>query len=230
MEDDGAFDAKAEIEALKRQVGVLEDVNAIRTLQFAYGYYLDKCLYEEVVDLYADDGEVRFGGGIYRGKPGLRRLYLDLFRKNFTGGINGPVYGFLLDHQQSQDIIDVAPDRDSAKARFRCFMQAGTHVSKAVLDKPGQLQQWWEGGIYENEYVRRDGIWKIKVLDYNLVFHATFEQGWAHWERRDFNARTTYPENPIGPDELIPGRASWPDTPVVPFHYPHPVTGAPWKA
>jgi hypothetical protein len=41
----------------------------------------------------------------------------------------------------------------------------------------------------------------------------------------------TYPEDPIGPDELItdPKPVLWPDTDVVPFHYPHPVTGRWWK-
>lgn len=34
----------------------------------------------------------------------------------------------------------------------------------------------------------------------------------------------TYPEDPLGPDELIEQQMLWPDTRVVPFHYPHPVT------
>ena len=36
----------------------------------------------------------------------------------------------------------------------------------------------------------------------------------------------TYPANPTGPDELEkPTPPLWPDTDVLPFHYPHPVTG-----
>jgi hypothetical protein len=113
------------IEELEHRAGVLEDVHAIRRLQHAYGYYLDKCLYDEVVDLFSDAGEVSFLGGIFRGKAGLRRLYCERFRARFTGGHNGPVYGLLLDHPQLQDIIDVAPDRKTAKGRFRYIMQAG---------------------------------------------------------------------------------------------------------
>jgi hypothetical protein len=56
-----------QVEQLANQVGVLEDVNAIRKLQHAYGYYLDKCIYEEVVDLFADVSEVHFNGGIFIG-------------------------------------------------------------------------------------------------------------------------------------------------------------------
>jgi hypothetical protein len=95
---------------------------------------------------------------------------------------------------------------------------------------PEGLQQWWEAGVYENTYVNDRGIWKIKVLDYNLTFHGTYEKGWAYWDRPDMAPATmTYPEDPIGPDELIDAPKSWPHTSVVPFHYPHPVTGKPWK-
>jgi len=234
------------VEQLTHKVGILEDTHAIRRLQHAYGYYIDKCLYNETVDLFADDGEVRFMGGRFKGKEGVKRLYIGRFQKNFTKGKNGPVYGFLLDHPQLQDIIDVAPDRKTAKARARSFMQAGSHESRrareAQLDKVAQEamaaaggelpRQWWEGGIYENEYVNEGGIWKFKVLNYRPVWHGTVEKGWAYTPPeyvKFFSA--TYPQDPGGPDELItnPPPVLWPDTDVVPFHYPHPVTGKWWK-
>jgi SnoaL-like domain len=34
-----------------------------------------------------------------------------------------------------------------------------------------------EGALYENEYVKEDGKWKIKVLRYRPQWHATFEKG-----------------------------------------------------
>ena len=219
---------EAAIAKLTRQVGVLEDIHAIRRLQHLYGYFIDKCLYDETVDLFDEDGEVRFMGGIFKGKTGVRRLYVGRFRKNFTNDFNGPVRGFLLDHPQLQDVIDVAPDRKTAKARARSLMQAGRHESET---ESGQLpRQWWEGGIYENEYVNHDGVWKIKVLDYNPLWHGTFEKGWAHTPPNFVPFFTkTYPEDPLGPDLLAtePHRVLWPETAVVPFHCPHPVTGKP---
>src|SRR6185503_11621389 len=50
------------IEQLEHRAGVLEDIHAIRRVQHAYGYYLDKCLYDEVVDLFSETGEVSFMG------------------------------------------------------------------------------------------------------------------------------------------------------------------------
>jgi hypothetical protein len=225
--DDRLSAMEKQMQEMAGELGKLKDAQAIRHLQHAYGYYMDKCLYDQVVDLFTDDGEVRFQGGIYRGRAGQRRLYCDLFRKTFANGANGPVYGLLLDHLQLQDIIDVADDRRSAKARVRCFMQAGSHDERKE-SSPGIPRQWWEGGIYENTYAKGDdGIWRIRILSYHVAYQGNYEDGWAHWKRvvRAEGART-YPDDPSGPDELVSGAlAAWPDTPIVPFHYPHPVTG-----
>ncbi len=225
-----------QLERLANQLGIAEDTNAIRKLQHAYGYYLDKCIYEEVVDLFADGGEVHFNGGIFIGKEkGVRRLYIDTFSEGFTGKKNGPVFGFLLDHLQLQDIVDVAPDRKTAKGRFRTLMQAGSSIyskSGEAAVKQGQTPtQWWEGGIYENEYVRENGVWKIKVLNYNPLWHADYAKGWSYTKPNYVPAFSkTYPEDPRGPDKLMDKRVLWPETDVIPFHYVHPVTGEPWKA
>ena len=133
-------------------------------------------------------------------------------------------YGWLLDHPQLQMIIDVAPDRRTAAVRGRSFMQAGTHETAA-----GQQRQWWEGGIYENRYVREDGVWKLLRLGYFPFWHGSFQDGWGKTPI-DFipMADTLYPEDPLGPDELIdPQPRLWPATDIVPFHFDHPVTGKP---
>ena len=126
------------------------------------------------VDLFADDGEVWFLGGIYKGKAGVRRLYIERFQTKFTDGHNGPRYGWLLDHPQLQMVIDVAPDRKTAQVRGRSTMQAGLHETAK-----GDQRAWWEGGIYENDYVREDGVWKIKALRYFPFWHGSFAEGWA---------------------------------------------------
>lgn len=223
---DELSELRRQVQELSTQVGALQDVHAVRRLQHAYGYYMDKCLYDDVVDLFSDSGEVHFMNGLFSGKAGVRRLYCDRFRRNFTGGRNGPLYGFLLDHLQLQDIVDVAPDRASARGRFRALMQAGTHESKP--DKPPMLpQQWWEGGVYENVYVCEGGTWKIKVLNYHCLYHGLYEKGWAYTPAEVTPPFTRlFPEDPNGPDALIePMPALWPETAIVPFHYPHPVTG-----
>src|SRR4029079_4367440 len=110
-------DLEARLAAVEHRGGELEDSNAIRRLHWAYGYYIDFNRAEDVVQLFARDGAVVFLSGEYLGHEGVRRLYGTWFQNYFTQGVNGPVDGFLLDHFQLQDIITVAPDRQSAKRR-----------------------------------------------------------------------------------------------------------------
>jgi len=212
---------RRQVEELSHRNGVLEDIQAIRTLQFKYGYYMDKWLMVEIVDLFADDCLIYFLNGIFKGKEGARRMY------GAGMGVNGPTNGVLTEHLHVQDIVDVAPDRRTAKGRFRCFLMGGVHESRKV---PTPIpNQFWEGGVYENIYARENGVWKFKVFNYNLVWQAEYDKGWAHSSGKLLMVSPylkTYPEDPRGPDELKPeGMKFWPDIFVIPFHYPHPVTG-----
>jgi len=219
---------EARIEQLTWQLGVSEDRHAVRSLHFMYGYYLDMCLYDEVCKLFAADGAVVFLNGLYKGPAGIRRLYCDWFRQTFTKGRNGPVFGFLLDHLMLQEVVNVSPDRKHARMRVRALNMIGYHDRKPepITHMP---QQFWGGGIYENEYVKEDGVWKIRLLNYVGRWQAPYEQGWAHSSPHLEPFRTTWPDNPIGPDELLAEMPpAWPETAVIPFHYAHPVTGEPW--
>ena len=175
---------------------------------------------------------MQFLGGRYKTKEGVLRLYTGRFGKSFVGGRNGPVHGFLLDHPQMQGIIDVdyntSDGRPRAHARFRSLMQAGVHISQAARHPRG-FTQWFEGGVYENEYIKEaDGQWRILHLRYFPFWHGDVEHGWGYKVAGfvPFPTRT-YPEDPQGPDEVFAEdqRMLWPDCRVIPFHYPHPVTG-----
>src|SRR3989440_8291418 len=75
MSDIAALTAR--IERLEHDLAVQQDIHQIRRIQYTYGYFIDKSQYNEVVDLFADDAEVWFLGGIYQGKAGVRRLYIE---------------------------------------------------------------------------------------------------------------------------------------------------------
>ncbi len=162
-----------ELAGLRHQLAIHEDVQTIRTLQFAYGYFMDKCMFDEIVDLFADDAELHFMGGVFRGKAGARRLY------GGASGLRGPADGMLFEHIIAQDIVHVADDRRTAEGRFRTFMQGGVHRSK--LDAPPSIpKQFLEAGIYENRYVREDGVWKFSLFNYRVVYQCDFGEGWAN--------------------------------------------------
>jgi hypothetical protein len=214
-----------QIEQLRQELGVQEDTHAVRTLQFKYGYYMDMCLFGEIVELFADDCEVNFMGGVFKGKEGARRMY------GGASGMNGPADGLLFSHIIAQDIVSVAPDRKTAKARFRTFMQGGVHRSRT--ERPPSIpDQFWECGVYENEYVKDRGVWKFKVFNYRVVWQANYEDGWANSPETPLmvsNHQKTYPENPRGPDEVRAAPPRWPKAVIQPFHYPNPVTGKFWQ-
>lgn len=207
---------------LASELGRLKDVEAIRRVQYSYGYFMDKWLFPEIVDLFAEDAEMRFLNGIFRGRAGAERLY------GYAGpGIRGPRDGLLFEHFFHSDVIDVAPDRSRAQARFHCFLFIGVH--KSVQDQyPDWPPQFWESGVYEHEYVRRDGRWLFKNFDYQITFQANYEEGWANAPDEPLMVRPfpgTYPEYPTGPDELRDMPQQWPRATFKPFHYRHPVTG-----
>src|SRR4029077_20966655 len=129
------------IAALEQRLAIQEDIEQIRTLQFAYNYYNSGRLYKQVLDLvseHADTIEIA-GRGVFKGKAG--------FAKNFSPDPDGTVrdrgvaFGFVLHQLAGMEVITVASDRQSAKARVRVL----TTVYDGFPDtKPGV-----NGGDYE---------------------------------------------------------------------------------
>jgi hypothetical protein len=154
-----------EIDRLSAEVDRLEATRAIRTLQRAYGYFVDRALWQEAADLFADDGTIELGAdGVYVGK-GRIHDYL----KRLGGGREGLRYGQLNEHMMLQPVVDVAPDGRSAKARWRDWMMLGQYQERAE----------WGDGIMENSYIRDGGVWKIASVHLFTNFVVPYEAGWA---------------------------------------------------
>ena len=83
----------ARIDKLEHELAIQQDIHQIRRIQYTYGYFIDKSQYNEVVDLFADDGDVWFMGGIYKGKAGVRRLYVEYFQQRSPRAITARATG-----------------------------------------------------------------------------------------------------------------------------------------
>src|SRR5262249_45079354 len=46
----------ARVEKLEHELAIQQDIHQIRRVQYTYGFFIDKSMYEEVVDLFSDDG------------------------------------------------------------------------------------------------------------------------------------------------------------------------------
>ena len=201
----------ARIDALAAQVDRLEDTRAIKKLQRAFGYYMDRGLWDEAADLFADTGTVEIGqDGVYVGKARIRD-----YLQRLGGGQPGLAYGQLNEWMQLQPVVNVAPDGAHATARWRDLGMLGHFKHDAA----------WRDGIYENGYVREDGVWKIRTLHLFVNFIAPFEGGWARLKPGDGD-RPSEAAKAMPPDRPPTTRtATFPNAGVVPFSYPNPVTG-----
>jgi len=204
---------KARVDQLSNQLGILEDESAVRGLHQTYESLLHGGGYEDVVDLFAEDGEVIFNGGVFKGKSGgVRRLYCERFKSGLTGRRIEPPPDFQIGDGPQQDRVEVETDRRSAKARFAYSMQVGTPmISDSQLVKMARLHgegilKWWEGGTCELCCVKdmKEGAWKIKRLEYRASSRAYYRPGLSHARPISVPAfSTAYPEDPAGPDTLI---------------------------
>ncbi|HUN26882.1 MAG TPA: nuclear transport factor 2 family protein [Steroidobacteraceae bacterium] len=192
---------------LAHRAELLSDAQQIENLQRIYGYYLDRADWDQVADLFAEDGTIELAQrGVYVGKARIRE-FLGLL------GHHGLVYGWLNDHIQLQPIVDVSADGLHARSRSR------------ELDMTGVYQTWgkWSEGTYENTYVKRNGVWKIASLHYYPTFITDYDKGWAKdAEPAPAASEALPPDRP--PSEVY---QIYPKAFVPPFHYRNPATGEP---
>ena len=148
------------IDALEARARKAEDYVAIANLQAAYGYYVDKGLWDKAADLFAQDGTLEIAGrGVYVGQDRVREYLHHL-----------PPYGegTIYNHMQLQPVIHIDSEAGTAKGRWRTLMMVG------FLGKEGR----WGEATYENAYVREGGKWRIASLHGIINFYAEYDEGW----------------------------------------------------
>ena len=207
----GLDGAAAQLAVLEHRKTLVEDANAIKRLQRAYGYYLDEALWDELVDLFVEDGTIEIGlDGVYAGRARIREYLYAL-----GGGRASLPEGALSEHMQLMPVVTVAPDGRSARGRWRAILMIG---------ELGGGQAIWGEGPYENEYVKEDGVWKLKSVHWYQSMVVPYEGGWQ--VNPDVNGGKWVS------DALPPDRPptveyeTWPGTYLPPFHFPNPVLGA----
>ncbi len=193
------------IASINAEAGRIEDYNQLRNLQQMYGFYYDEALWDQVVDLFADDATLEVGAnGIYTGRDSIRRYFMGL-----TAGKQGLVQGQLNNQGQLSPVITLAADGQSAQARWRVLIQDGVFNQQAN----------WGAGVYENSYIKQNGVWKIQRLQLHLRFYAPYEGGWTHTTAA-LNAR--YGKSTARADRASGRYETWPTRQIAPMHYGKP--------
>ena len=201
----------AEVAALTLRVQKLEGARAVKKLQRAFGFYVDRGLWDDAADLFTANGTIEIGvDGVYVGKARIRD-----YLKALHGGQDGLIYGQLNEWVTLQPVVDVAADGRSAKARWRDLGMLGQYKKHAE----------WRDGIYENDYVKEDGVWKIKSLHLFVNFVTPIEKGWARQKLGDSVVQSEASKK-LPPDRPSSVRyKTFPEGQLPAFHGANPVTG-----
>ncbi len=217
----GAGSLEARMEALEKRLQHLEDIQAINRLQYAYNYYVEHMMKQEIIDCFADSPDVLLDWleGKWKGKAGVRK-YFDVNQV--------PPVGFRHQLMPTAGLITVAPDGKTAKGRWYAF-------GGIMMGDPSQgnkpPSRSFINGIYEIGYIKEGGIWKILSINWIIPYGVRISEGWI------------MPEDIAGPmlkGTSAPGAPKIvPDVPmdkndlryvtgyIFPFHFTHPVTGKP---
>jgi hypothetical protein len=140
---DGSTATLADIE---RRIAALNDEDKVRNLQHAYGYYVDRRMWDDVMDLFAKDGVVEIVGvGTFKGAADIRKAMERMGPAGLTEGV-------LNDHPIFDTLVRVQPGRNEAFSRGLELGQIGAGVGG---------RQGWEFTVFRNRFVKEGGIWKV---------------------------------------------------------------------
>jgi hypothetical protein len=209
-----AKEMEARIKMLENQVRTLQDIEDIKNLQKAYGFYLEHWMAEEIVDLFSDspDAILKLVIGSFVGKESISRYFRNKpdFRKNPE---------FMHQLMQLSGVVNVDAAGRTATGRWYGF---GAHA----VPRGKGVRQFFLSGIYEARYIKEDGKWKFLELSFNPIYSAPPATGWVKPERvaavTDELAATSdlKPDRPRGDF-----RPMYPSGYIAPISFKHPVTG-----
>ena len=195
---------------LEERIAIMNDESLVRNLQAAYGYYVNRRMWTDVTDLFANDGVYEFGGnGIYEGRAGVRRAHERM-------GPEGLSWGILNDRLQFDTVVSLMPGRQHAQVRG---------IEMAMIGDVENEEAFWEVSVFRNLFVKVDGLWQVQEMRVFPVFRADYFQGWG--KSRIMQSLTWV----LAPDKPLPRADRGEQDRLIPdFVSRHPVTGVAVKA
>lgn len=206
------------LRALEDEVDRLRAIEAVRRNVYIYTYLMDFALYDDVLDMVADDAESAEVGrrGVYVGKESMRTLWKDVLGR-FYGGDRSRLHpGYLLYHHALSGVIDISEDRRTARTRFK------------YIGQTAEVGRGWVASQYGTYYLDwkrddEDRWWLTKLF---LPYLANSSTG-------DLVDGFNYgggPDAEFPPDRPTTFHRPYPDVATPPWTFPHPTTGRPITA
>ena len=131
----------------------LLDLEAIRDLRIKYSHYFDAGEVDRLVDLFTDDAVCEFGedyGGDWVGRETIRQNYVRYHEDE-------PAFRFL--HATTNHLVEL---RGADRATGRAYLL------DLVLAAEGQPLQLL--GIYDDDYVKQGGEWRIALTRIDFLW------------------------------------------------------------
>ena len=151
-----ANDMQARLAALETEVRKLSDIEAVRRLRNHYHECINDGRYDEIPFLFTADASLDFSYiGRTRGREKITKFFA------VTPDVLPFIKQFIHNH-----IIDLDGDGGTGVS----YMEART-VNKGIA--------YVVAGRYDDEYVREDGKWKFKSMNFDAYYTVPFNEGWA---------------------------------------------------
>ena len=146
---------------LAKRIDRLESIEAIKKLKHLYMNYCDLGYPPEKLGPLFSDNAVWTSRdfGHHQGRPAIEA---------FFSGISAQIV--FAAHLAMNFIIDV--DDDSGVGKWRILMPC-------TMVEEGERVSRWLLGDYDEEYVRLNGIWLFKKIDFLVNFNVPFDQSWV---------------------------------------------------
>ena len=195
-------------------LALAEAFDGAENVSNAYGYYIDQFSWRNTAALFARDGwkELSYIGTFI----GQDRVLGSLIQRYGEGG---PRAEFQAIHQKTQPYVTVVGDGTRALVRTRLMQMNSSSTGQGS----------WIGGIYENQVIKENGIWRIHGMDLDYVWLADYGPGWtgADPDSSSRFAPTAELLAAFAPDAPLRGEtfAPYPRIASMGFHFANPVSG-----
>ncbi|KAH8893462.1 hypothetical protein GQ53DRAFT_860609 [Thozetella sp. PMI_491] len=158
-------------EDLARRIAMLNDEDEVRNVQHAYGYYVDRRMWADVVDLFPT-GNASFQidkFGTFTERSGIRQG-LEKWM-----GPEGLSQGVLNDRLIFNTMVHIHP-RPMENGNQQALTRG---LEIGIVGDANNTAGAWQFNLFYNRFIKEDGIWKLKDVRISPLVVANYSTGWV---------------------------------------------------
>ena len=170
-----AAELETRVQQLEATVRELLDRETVRDLRYRYHECINEGKFEEIADLFTDDGELDFAHlGKAKGHAEIRRFFTVINRPPASG-------------KQRPHITWVKQFIHNHTIHLHGDTGTGFSYLEAKPIYDGEA--FFVAARYDDEYLRQDGQWRFKKMSIQPYFMVPFKEGWAQEDKVKMGVR-----------------------------------------